>query len=176
MVRSLQIYSLHYSFNYILQSSFMVEKNTKEDILFPIGIVAKMFGISVATLRLYESEGLIIPLKSKGRHRFYNNDDIKRIECIRNLIEEKGLNLTGIRMLLSTIPCWELKPCSEDDRKKCDAYFTSEIPCWMVENKGERCKNENCRDCPVYTHSAQCNNIKFILKKYWRSKPYDETI
>ena len=154
----------------------MPKKEKTEQLYYPIGLVAKMFGISVATLRLYEAEGLIIPHKSKGHHRSYNDEDIKRIECIRALLEEKGLNLAGIRMMLSTIPCWELKPCSEEDRQQCDAYFTSEIPCWMVENKGERCKNENCRECPVYTRSAECHNIKYILKKYWRSKPHDETI
>ncbi len=137
--------------------------------LFPIGSVAKVFNISVATLRLYESEGLVLPQKSKGGHRLYSQNDIKRIECIRNLLEERGLNFAGIRLMLSTIPCWELKPCSQEDRKNCDAYYKSLVPCWMVENKGEKCKNEDCSLCPVYQNSSDCSNIKVILKKYWRS-------
>lgn len=151
----------------------MVEK--KED-LYPIGMVAKMFKISVATLRMYENEGLIIPQKSRGKHRLYSDADMHRIKCIRKMIEEKGLNIAGIRMTLSAIPCWEIKPCSAEDRESCDAYHTSEIPCWIVENKGEACKNEDCRQCDVYLQSAQCSSIKHILKRFWRSKPNGKTV
>ncbi len=140
-----------------------------QDALFPIGTVAKIFNISVATLRLYEQEGLLLPHKSKGKHRMYTSSDIKRIECIRGLIEERGLNFAGIRLMLSTVPCWELKPCSMEDRRNCDAYYKSLVPCWMVENKGEKCKNEDCSECPVYLESAECQNIKVILRKYWRT-------
>ena len=77
----------------------------KQPILYPIGLVAKMFGISVATLRLYESEGLILPQKSPGQHRSFTEDDIKRIACIRSMITEKGLNLAGVRMVFSALPC-----------------------------------------------------------------------
>ena len=139
-----------------------------DDMIYPIGVVARMFSISVPTLRLYEQEGLVIPKKSKGKHRQYTSRDIKRNECIRNLIENQGLNLAGIRMMLSTIPCWELKPCSEEDRMACDAYSESVVPCWMVENKGELCKNQDCTECPVYQDAAECSNIKDILNKYWR--------
>lgn len=141
------------------------------DTLFPIGTVAKMFDISVATLRLYENEGLLLPHKSKGKHRLYSQNDITRINCIRNLLEEKGLNFAGIRLMLSTIPCWELKPCSKEDRQNCDAYYKSLVPCWLAENKGEKCQNEDCSLCPVYQNSSDCSNIKVILRKYWRTSP-----
>lgn len=135
-----------------------------------------MFKISVATIRMYENEGLLIPFKSQGKHRLYSEFDIKRLRCIREMITEKGLNIAGIRMMLSAIPCWELKPCSMEDREACDAYTTSNSPCWLVENKGALCQDENCRQCTVYLESAQCNSIKSILKKFWRSQPHEETI
>lgn len=148
----------------------MKKKQTKEE-FYPIGMVARMFHISVATLRMYEDEGLLIPKKSKGRHRLYSDFDIQRIKCIRKMIEEKGLNIAGIRMILSGIPCWELKPCSEEDRAVCDAYHLSDSPCWLVEHKGEACKNENCRECPVYLQAAECSSVKKILNRFWRSDP-----
>ncbi|MBD3225965.1 MAG: MerR family transcriptional regulator [Caldithrix sp.] len=148
----------------------------KDDVLMPIGMVSKLFGISVATLRLYETEGLIIPHKSKGKHRQYSKSDIKRIACIRKMIEENGLNLAGIRLMLSAIPCWELKPCTEADRHTCDAYDNSQVPCWLVENKGDRCKNEDCRQCPVYLQTSGCTNIKSILRTYWRTKSDVSTV
>ncbi|MGD9487240.1 MAG: MerR family transcriptional regulator [Calditrichaceae bacterium] len=148
----------------------MEEKKGQKNVLYPIGMVAKIFDISVATLRLYEAEGLIIPRKSKGGHRLFTEVDLDRIHCIRDMIDEKGLNLAGIRMMLSAIPCWELKPCSLEERQSCDAYYESNSPCWMVENKAEICANEDCSQCPVYTQSNNCTNIKMILKKYWRAK------
>lgn len=133
-----------------------------------------MFNISVPTVRLYEAEGLIIPQKTEGNHRLYTDMDVKRIKCIRNLIEEKGLNLAGIRMMFSALPCWELKSCSEEKRNKCDAYLHSQDPCWIVKNKCPSCNRQDCSICPVYTQSAECSNIKTILQKYWRAKTNDE--
>jgi len=146
----------------------MKTKTVTKHILYPIGVVAQMFNISVATLRLYEAEGLIIPHKSKGKHRQYSESDIKRIRCIRNMIDTEGLNLAGIRMMLSAIPCWELKPCTEEDRANCDAYTSSSKPCWLVDVKGEICSTANCHECNVYMHSSDCTDIKSILKTYWR--------
>ncbi len=138
-----------------------------ESILYPIGVVAKMFGISVATLRLYENEGLILPQKSKGQHRSYTDKDIQRIACIRDMINEKGLNLAGIRMVFSTLPCWKIKNCSEEERQNCPAYQDSQDPCWISKNADSVCGTEDCSICPVYSEFADCRNIKHILKKYW---------
>lgn len=139
-----------------------------EKALYPIGYVARMFDVSVATLRLYEAEGLLIPHKSKGNHRLYSESDIKRIRCIRRMIDEEGINLAGIRMMLSAIPCWELKPCSDEDRANCDAYKTATKPCWLVDVKGEICSSADCHSCNVYVLSSECTDIKNILNTYWR--------
>ncbi len=148
----------------------MSNKTDRQEILYPIGVVAQMFNISVSTLRLYESEGLIIPLKSQGNHRYFTESDIKRLECIRDFIENKGLNIAGIRMMLSTIPCWELKPCSEEDRRKCPAYLDSQDPCWVIKSETSACQEDDCRSCPVYAQTDQCTGIKYILHKYWRTR------
>lgn len=142
----------------------------KEEITYPIGQVAKMFNISAATLRLYETEGLILPEKTSGKHRIFTEVDIKRIGCIRHMIEEKGINLAGIRMMLSAIPCWEIKNCSEDDRFNCDVYTTTQTkPCWQVDVRGNICSAADCHACEVYVNTSDCVDIKSILNKYWRA-------
>ncbi len=142
--------------------------------LFPIGTIAKMYNISVAAIRLYEQEGLVIPKKSKGRHRTFTANDIQRIGCIRDLLENSGLNFAGIRQMLAAVPCWEIKPCSLEDRENCDAFHKSVVPCWMAAEKGELCKDADCSECPVYSEMADCSNIKMVLKKYWRTDSNDE--
>jgi len=145
-----------------------------KEITYPIGQIARMFNISVATLRLYEMEGLILPEKTRGRHRLYSQVDIKRIACIRNLIEEKGINLAGIRMMLSAIPCWEIKKCSEEDRLNCDVYTTTQTkPCWQVDVRGHICSEGDCRSCSVYVNTSDCVDIKSILNKYWKAHSND---
>jgi MerR family transcriptional regulator/heat shock protein HspR len=138
------------------------------DPVFAIGVVAKMFDISVHTLRLYEAEGLILPYKTDTNRRLYSQADVNRIACIRNMLEEKGLNIAGIKWMLSMIPCWDLLPCSEEDRKVCPAYTDSTNPCWMVEHKAERCANQDCRECEVYQSTSNCSNFKQYLKDNWK--------
>lgn len=137
--------------------------------VYTIGIIANKFNISVHTLRLYESEGLILPYKTKTNRRLYSKADIDRIRCIREMIEEKGLNFAGIKWALSMVPCWDLLPCSATDRESCDAYTNATAPCWSVPFKAEKCQNVDCRDCRVYQDLSGCNNLKEYLKANWRN-------
>ena len=138
------------------------------DPVYAIGIVAKKFNISVHTLRLYESEGLIIPFKTETKRRLYSNNDIQRINCIRDMIENRGLNFAGIKNMLAMIPCWELLPCSESERQNCDAYTNTNLPCWEASNKSKKCRTSTCRECHVYQNVANCSNFKEYLKANWK--------
>ena len=140
----------------------------KYEPVFPIGVVARKFGISVHTLRLYEAEGLILPYKTETRRRLYSQADLQRLSCIREMIDKKGLNITGIKWLLSMTPCWDLLPCSEEDRQNCDAFTDATEPCWMVPHKAEKCQKLECRECHVYQSFADCKNFKEHLKANWK--------
>ena len=72
-------------------------KRTK---LYTIGVVASMFNIHPQTLRLYEKEGLIKPTRSKGRTRYYTEEDLQRLEFILTLSRNLGVNLAGIDIIL----------------------------------------------------------------------------
>lgn len=146
----------------------MIQNTGTLEPLYPIGLTARKFNISVHTLRLYEAEGLIIPFKTKTNRRLYSPSDLNRIRCIRDLIKHKGLNLAGIKGLLALIPCWDLLPCSKQYREKCDAYTNNSTPCWTTVHKASRCRNADCRICSVYQRTADCNNVKSFLKEYWR--------
>jgi MerR family transcriptional regulator/heat shock protein HspR len=131
-----------------------------------IGEVARKLDIAVETIRMYEREGLLLIEKTKAGQRVFNENDLHWISCIRRLIKEQGLNLEGIRRMLALMPCWELRPCSEEERKNCPAYSGSTRPCWMIKVElSETCRTFNCRDCTVYQSASRCENLKLLLRK-----------
>ncbi len=72
-----------------------------------IGAVAGHFHVSVDLLRLYEREGLLIPMRLWRGVRYFTEDDYLWIDTILRLVREAQLNLPEIRHLLSTIRCLE---------------------------------------------------------------------
>jgi MerR family transcriptional regulator/heat shock protein HspR len=67
--------------------------------LFSISVAAELAGLHPQTLRIYEREGLIDPLRSAGGTRRYSRRDIDRLQDICALTAD-GLNLAGIRRVL----------------------------------------------------------------------------
>lgn len=135
-----------------------------------IGEVARQLNLAVETIRMYEREGLLLAHKTATGQRLFDESDVHWIGCIRRLIKERGLNLEGIRRLLSLIPCWELRPCSAAERKNCPAFLNATLPCWMIKPQlSEECRAFNCRDCPVYQSASHCDNLKVLLQKMQRA-------
>jgi MerR family transcriptional regulator/heat shock protein HspR len=67
--------------------------------LFSISVAAELAGLHPQTLRIYEREGLVDPVRSAGGTRRYSRRDIDRLEEICALTAD-GLNLAGIRRVL----------------------------------------------------------------------------
>ncbi len=64
---------------------------------------AQLVGVSAATLRLWEREGLILPQRSEAGHRLYDDDDVIRLRRIQYLRSVQKLNLAAIRHELTDI-------------------------------------------------------------------------
>lgn len=130
---------------------------------YKIGEVARQLEIAVETIRMYERAGLFIPEKTESGQRTFNDEDIHWLSCIRRLITELGMNIQGIRMMLALMPCWGLKPCSEQNRSICPAFHGAIKPCWMMKDKiPESCRG-NCRECNVYRSAINCENLKSMI-------------
>ena len=65
----------------------------KFDPILTIGVASEMVKLSPETLRLYERGGLLCPARTLTGRRMYSYNDIEWINCIRNLITERGLNI-----------------------------------------------------------------------------------
>jgi MerR family transcriptional regulator/heat shock protein HspR len=136
---------------------------SKFEPLFTIGLAAERLGISVMTLRMYEQRGLILPHRTESGRRHYSVHDLELVLCIREMINEEGLNIEGIRRLMALMPCWKWKKCSPADRDKCIAYTEQVAPCWSLEETACRRRDEDCRECRVYQELPECKSLKLML-------------
>ena len=73
---------------------------------FHIGIAARIIKVHPQTLRHYERIGLLRPQRSEGGEkgrgiRLYSRKDIDLAAEIRRLVEDLGVNLAGVEVILN---------------------------------------------------------------------------
>jgi MerR family transcriptional regulator/heat shock protein HspR len=66
-----------------------------------ISAVSERFGVHPQTLRIYEREGLLIPIRSEGNTRMYDEEALQRLQLILTLTRELGVNLAGVEVVLN---------------------------------------------------------------------------
>ena len=67
---------------------------------YVISVVARMLGVHQQTLRYYERAGLIEPSRSGGNIRLYSQRDVGHLRRIKTLINDLGVNLAGVEVVL----------------------------------------------------------------------------
>ena len=92
----------------------------KNQTLLRIGEVAEIVGVPVHTLRYWERmfKEDLIPYRSAGRQRIYNELDIEKIREVKKLLKEEGYSINGVRKIFkngtgnkdSVIPSLEKEP------------------------------------------------------------------
>src|SRR6188508_3583487 len=76
------------------------EMETPQAACFVISVAARLLKVHPQTLRYYERAGLIAPSRSKGNIRLYSTRDIERAQQIKRLIEDLGVNLAGVEVIM----------------------------------------------------------------------------
>lgn len=67
---------------------------------YVISIAARIVGVETHTLRYYERIGLVQPYRSQGNIRYYSEADVERLRHIKTLMEEMGINLAGVEVVM----------------------------------------------------------------------------
>jgi len=67
---------------------------------YVISIAAEMLGTQTYTLRYYEKVGIIKPARSRGNIRLYSDMDLALLHRIRTLMEDLGVNLAGVEVIM----------------------------------------------------------------------------
>ena len=68
--------------------------------VYSISVAAELSGVSKQSLRLYETHGLVKPVRTSGGTRRYSADDLVRLQRVSELVAA-GINLAGIVRILS---------------------------------------------------------------------------
>ncbi len=68
--------------------------------VYVISVAAELADLHPQTLRAYEREGLVSPARTQGGTRRYSRRDVERLQFIRTLTQEQGLNIAGVRVVL----------------------------------------------------------------------------
>lgn len=71
--------------------------------VYIISVAARMLGVQTQTLRYYERLGLIEPARTRGNQRVFSNNDIERVRRIRGLMDDLGVNLAGVEVVLKLL-------------------------------------------------------------------------
>ncbi|MCM8792636.1 MAG: MerR family transcriptional regulator [Candidatus Omnitrophica bacterium] len=68
--------------------------------VYVISVVSKLVDLPVWTLRQLDKLGIVCPTRIGKKSRLYSLKDIRKLEYIHYLMEEKGVNLKGIKIIL----------------------------------------------------------------------------
>ncbi len=68
--------------------------------LFVIGVVSEMVSIPIWTLRKLDEMGIVEPKRIGKQTRCYSHMQIKQLSYVRYLMDEKGVNISGIKVIL----------------------------------------------------------------------------
>jgi MerR family transcriptional regulator/heat shock protein HspR len=101
--------------------------------VYVISIAASLAGCHPRTLRIYEEEGLLDPVRTDTNIRLYSDEDLERVRTIRYLTQIRGVNLAGVKLL------FQLRGAGD---------LLDEIAALLVDTDAEAEGEEHVEDAP----------------------------
>ena len=68
--------------------------------VYVISVVSKLVDLPIWTLRQLDKSGIVCPKRIGKKSRLYSLKDIKKLEYVHYLMQDKGINVRGIKMIL----------------------------------------------------------------------------
>lgn len=76
---------------------------SEDEPVFQISVVSRMVGLHQQTIRTYERVGLVQPARSDGNKRLYSAADVERLRQVVRLVNDLGVNLAGVEVILGLL-------------------------------------------------------------------------
>lgn len=71
--------------------------------VYTISVASEILETHPRTLMMYEELKLVTPRRTPTNRRRYSQRDIRRLQVIQHLTRERGVNLAGVRHILSLL-------------------------------------------------------------------------
>ena len=71
--------------------------------VYELETAARLVRLPAARIRRYVRVGLIRPTRLDGRTAFFGEDELARLRRIRRLVEDMGLNMAGVEIVLRLV-------------------------------------------------------------------------
>ena len=68
--------------------------------VYVISVVSKLVDMPVWTLRTLDKAGVVRPKRIGKKSRLYSLKDVKKLEYVHYLMEDKNVNISGVRIIL----------------------------------------------------------------------------
>jgi MerR family transcriptional regulator/heat shock protein HspR len=78
-----------------------MDLHSDDEPIYVISVAARLVDMHPQTLRYYERAGLLKPSRSSGKIRLYSQREIERLRRIARLINELGVNLAGVEIIMN---------------------------------------------------------------------------
>ncbi|WP_028847460.1 MULTISPECIES: helix-turn-helix transcriptional regulator [Thermocrispum] len=72
----------------------------REEKTYVISVAAQLAGLHAQTLRAYDRQGLVTPMRTPGGGRRYSARDIELLREVQRLSQQEGVNLAGIKRII----------------------------------------------------------------------------
>jgi MerR family transcriptional regulator/heat shock protein HspR len=82
-----------------IQPGFEIEIPQDEPV-FPLNVVCELLHLHYWTLHEILQEGIVAPKKKGKAKKLFSYQDIKRLKYVKYLIEDKGVNIKGVKVIL----------------------------------------------------------------------------
>lgn len=70
--------------------------------VYVISVVCKLVDLPIWTLRQLDKKGVVCPKRIGRKSRLYSLKDIKKLEYVHYLMEDKHVNIHGVKIILET--------------------------------------------------------------------------
>ncbi len=73
---------------------------SQDEPVYIISVVSRLVDIPVWTLRQLDKAGIVKPKRAGKKSRLYSLKDVRRLEYVHYLMQEKKVNIHGIKLII----------------------------------------------------------------------------
>jgi MerR family transcriptional regulator/heat shock protein HspR len=73
---------------------------SQDEPVYVISVVSRLVSLPVWTLRQLDKAGIVRPQRIGKKSRLYSLKDIRRLEYVHYLMEDKHVNIHGIKIII----------------------------------------------------------------------------